>query len=105
MFEKYAPVSLFLFRDVLWFNATPQLKSFLDSRDALLARFQALVEHKQNQGEITSQSAVSDVSIVLITLFLFNVRQRLLTQSKRPDQGFAAAERQFEIVLRGLSPP
>ncbi|MDF7777851.1 helix-turn-helix domain containing protein [Sphingomonas sp. AOB5] len=104
LFSRYAPVSLMLFREAIWFNTTPQLKTYLDSRTALLERIRALVEYKQGKGEIRADTTSFDAAWVLLSIFMSNVRRWLLANPAEQPTRIAEIEPQFSIILRGLSP-
>ena len=103
LFVRYSPVSLMLFREAIWFNTTPQLKSYLDSREALLERLLAVVKYKQSEGQLMKGMNAVDAAWVILSVFMTNVRRWLIVEAPEQSAKFRSLVVKSTSCCKGCS--
>ena len=101
---RYFPISLMIFRESIWSDASKELKRIQSGGDHILLQLKKLIEYKQSKGAISRHCKAEDISWILFSLFMTNVRRWLLTDRPSLKMELLVLRRQWWIVLNGLSP-
>jgi AcrR family transcriptional regulator len=101
---RYFPISLYIFRESIMSNSSKEMKRILASREQIQRQLSKMIAHKQAKGVICGTCKAEDVSWILYSLFIPNVRRWLLTTRPALRTELRVLRRHVQIVVNGLSP-
>jgi len=103
-FAEQPALSRLALREMIFYDAGPEAKKFLKTRERLVGLIRDIIDHAVEQRTISSSEDSRLVAWVIFSIYQVEVRRWLSADDLDVARGIAHLRRQLMVLMNGLSP-